>query len=387
MKVLILHKYLITGGIERTLLSYLPIFEELGYEVNLLLTYNVGYQKDCLQNLLPVTQSVHYVFSSEKSKALLNLYQQKRVSILHKLSYEISRSITRYKIAKAIKKQISENTYDLILDFSGVLDKHPSKKSFRAPIIRWLQSENDLQQLMRKPKRFQDYQKIIAITHSMYDKLVEETSLGSNKFYMMYQPLNLNEIHKKSLEDIDIEHKDYLLVVSRLVEGKGLLELIDIYHALKQKGVKNKLYIIGEGILEPEINKKIKSLSLENDCFMLGAKSNPYPYFKSAKLFTFTSESEGFGMVILESMACGVPVIVMNCPVGPKEIIGENNEYGKLVELHNKEQFIQATLELLNDPKSYAHYHKKSLERSLDFSQEKTKLHIHKLFNSILEGK
>lgn len=92
-------------------------------------------------------------------------------------------------------------------------------------------------------------------------------------------------------------------------------------------------------------------------------------------------------MVILESMACGVPVIVMNCPVGPKEIIGENNEYGKLVELHNKEQFIQATLELLNDPKSYAHYHKKSLERSLDFSQEKTKLHIHKLFNSILEGK
>lgn len=385
MKLLILHKYLITGGIERTLLSYFPIFDELGYKADLLLTYNVDFQENSLQKLLPVTQSVSYIFSEKQSKDLLDLQQKKHNSLFHKVYYELSRSITRYKISKAIHQKTKQNQYDLILDFSGILDKYSFKQHLKAPIIRWLQSENDLQQLIRKPKRFQDYQRIVAITQAMQTRLLKETSLENNKFYMMYQPLNLLEIQQKSRQKANIEHQDYFLVVSRLVNGKGLIELIDIYAQLKETGVKNKLYIIGEGELESELHERIRILSLENDCFILGAKSNPYPYFKAAKLFTFTSESEGFGMVILESMACGTPVVVMDCPIGPQEIIGKNNEYGKLIPLHNKAQFIEATLELLNNQDIYNDYKEKGLNRSLDFSQEKAKYHIQDLFNTTLE--
>lgn len=384
MKVLILHKYLVTGGIERTLLSYLSIFSELGYEVDILLTYNVSYQENNLQQLLTRTQTTHYVFSSAYSQKLLALQQDKKRSLLYKLAYECSRTLTRYKVKNSIQHQIRQKSYNLILDFSGILDKYPSKKSFNVPIIRWLQSENDLQHVIHKPNRFKDYEKIVAITQAMYEKVLAETSLSAKKFYMMYQPLNINEIHKKSSEIADVEHQDYLLVVSRLVEGKGLFELLDIYAELKQKGIKNKLYIIGEGELEPALREKIHALSLENDCFMLGAKSNPYPYFKAAKLFTFTSESEGFGMVILESMACGVPVVVMDCPIGPKEIIGKNSEYGKLIPLHDKTLFIQATLELLNNADMYNYYKEQGLNRSADFSQENVRGHIHNLFTTLL---
>lgn len=384
MNILILHKYLITGGIERTLLSYLPIFDELGYTVDLLLTYNVDYQANHLQASLPETISTKYIFSSKQSQRLLHLHQHKKKSIWHKLTYEFSCEIIRSTTAKTIKQQINRKSYDLILDFSGMLDKNTDKSVFNIPIIRWLQSENDLQHLRRRPQRFQDYAKIVAITQNMYNTLFTERLLPADKYHMMYQPLNLNEIREKSKQAVNLAHQDYLLVVSRLVNGKGLFELIDIYHELKQQGIQNKLYILGEGELEHELRKKISTLALENDCFLLGAKSNPYPYFKAAKLFTFTSESEGFGMVILESMACGVPVVVMDCPVGPREIVGQHNEYGKLVPLHHKAQFIQATLELLNNPTIYADYQAKSIARSLDFAQEKTKTHIHSLFHSLL---
>lgn len=383
MRILILHKFLVVGGIERTLLSYLPILNDLGYQTEIVFTYNLEHVGNHLQALLPKHQSVDYVFSTKQSKFLLTLQQQKKYSLFHKIGYECSRCFIQRKIIQKVQHKIKCGHYDLIIDFSGVLDKISQKKSWNIPLVRWMQSENDVQQIIQKPKHYQYYDKIIAITQTMYSHLVANTNLSHDKFYMMYHPLNLDEIQRKSLENVNIEHQDYFLVVSRLVEGKGLLELIDIYVQLKALGIKNKLYIIGEGELRAILQEKIYALSLEKDCFLLGAKNNPYPYFKAAKLFTFTSESEGLGMVILESMASAVPVVAMDCPTGPKEIIGCQNEYGRLVPLHNKAQFCEDVLLLLNDSEVYRHYQVQGLARSQDFSEANAKIALWQLFQHI----
>ena len=95
-----------------------------------------------------------------------------------------------------------------------------------------------------------------------------------------------------------------------------------------------------------------------------------------------TSEHEGLPTVLLESMVFGVPVVSMDCPTGPKDILGINSEFGKLVPLHDKEQFVSETLKLLTDSSLYSYYSQKSLERIKDFSIEKITSDLRNLFEN-----
>lgn len=388
MNILILHKAMVMGGIEKNLLTYTTLFKELGYHLDFLFTYELSHTKHHLQDELYKSDvNLHYVLSSQQSNTILASQAKKRHSLKHKLQYELSRYFVEYKQKAALIRLIKTNNFDLIIDFSGVLDKIVSTLAIRIPIIRWFQSETDLHHFIKKPNRFSHYTKIITLTKPLQNKLIERQPQNREKFSLIPNPINHQEISQKSSIPENIQDQNYLLTVSRLVEGKGLFELIDIYAELKEKGVKNKLYIVGEGELKISLQEKINTLNLAQDCLLLGNKLNPYPYFKNAKLFLFTSESEGLGIVILESMCCAIPTVVMDCPTGPKEILGENNEYGKLVPLHDKAQFVDAVIELLNNDEIYQHYQHQSYLRSLDFSPEKTKQEIQTLFTSIWNSK
>lgn len=381
MKILILHKFLIAGGIERVLLSQLPLFSQLGHQTDLLLTYNVENQAGHLQSLLEPSQNVDFVFSARQSDDLLSWQKNKKRSLKAKLCYEFSRFFTRSRLQQKIKLSLHQQDYDLIIDFSGILDKTPHKASWQIPIIRWLHSDNDVQHLLHHPKRFQDYAKIVAITQAMLNRITQASVLPAEKFSVIYNPLNLNEIRQKAQSPIHLADQDYLLVVSRLVQGKGLFELIEIYARLKAKGISNKLYIVGDGELKEELQQRIEQLGLEKACLLLGGTDNPYPYFRSAKLFTFTSENEGLGMVILESMACGTPTVVMDCPTGPQEILGQS-QYGVLVPLHDKGAFVNAVLNLLNKPTLYQHYVDQGLQRCRDFSADQVVIQLDRLLHT-----
>ncbi|HGO5823303.1 TPA: glycosyltransferase, partial [Mannheimia haemolytica] len=258
------------------------------------------------------------------------------------------------------------------------------RKYSSAKIIRWNHSQISSKDSKKMARVYSYYDRIIAISYEMAGRLISDLNLQTEKIISIYNPINLEDIKAKSEQSIpeDLE-KDYLLTVTRLVDGKGLFELIEIYKQLKENGIRNKLYIIGNGELKNELQKKIEEFSLEKDCILLGARTNPYPYFKRAKLFLFTSESEGLGLVLLESIALGTPVISMNCPTGPTEIIGKNNEYGKLIQLHDKDGFCSAVYELLHNPTLYQSYIEKSLERGADFSKENIEINIKHLFHQL----
>lgn len=143
--------------------------------------------------------------------------------------------------------------------------------------------------------------------------------------------------------------QDFIVQVARLEERqKNHLQMLEIFARLKSLGIKEKLYIIGEGPSRPKLEEKIKELQLENDCLLLGYRENPYPFMKAAKLFIHTANFEGLGMVLIESMICGTPVVAMDCPTGPSEILGDG-KYGALVPLHDSETFVKATFYLLNN--------------------------------------
>lgn len=223
--------------------------------------------------------------------------------------------------------------------------------------------------------------RVIAICDEMKDILLGKFNVDSNRLLVLHNPINLNKLKIKSI-NYDIKLEPYLLQVSRLIKGKGLEELISIYGALRNKGIKHKLYFIGGGENKENLIKIVRSLDLENDVFFLGELENPYPYFKNATLFLHCSESEGLPTVLLESMVFGVPVVAMDCPTGPKDILRRNSEFGKLVPLHDKEQFVSETLKLLTNSNLYSYYSQKSLERIKDFSMEKITSDLRNLFEN-----
>ncbi|WP_274585352.1 glycosyltransferase [Neisseria leonii] len=389
MKILILHKWLVAGGIERVLLFYLAVFKQLNYQVDLLLTYDLG-DKNVFRSEIPAQIHIQSVLDTDNSLALERAGKRRKKSLWHKMYYELCKWQCQRQYKTILKQKLRQTDYDLVIDFSECLDKLIRQKFFRlnVPSVRWIhgkliETENMSEKRYRKYRKiFQGHRKIITICPAMQTKVASELDLNHEMFTTIYNPIDLEAIRQKSLEYIPEIQEKYFLQVSRMVEGKGHLELLEIYAELKQNGVKHKLVLIGGGDYRPVVEQKITELNLTGDCLLLGEIKNPYPYFKQADLFLFTSESEGLGMVLLESLACGTPVISMDCPTGPKDILGDD-QYGKLIPMHDQAAFVEAVMELAGNPARYQYYVEQSLKRAEDFSIESISKQIDHLFGQL----
>ncbi|WP_053067732.1 glycosyltransferase [Muribacter muris] len=392
MKLIIFNQWLVIGGIEKVLLSYLSIFRQLGYDIELAITYNVDAFPKHFQNELPSGIKTYFCLSDTDSKYFLDIRENKKNSLKSKLRYEYNRIILDRKYKNFCLNILNHNNYDLIIDFSGSLLKLLSNNTFKninTPIIRWNHSQipTDKKSLKKYQKSLPKYHKIIAICEEMNNNLIKYFNLPKNKVITISNPINIKTIAQKSQIKTECKYNDkYLIIISRLVEGKGLSELIEIYAKLKEeKGIQHKLCIIGDGYYKNKLESTIQHYHLSNDCYLLGEMDNPYPYLKNADVFVFTSESEGLGMVLIESMALGIPVVAMDCPTGPKEILGSNSEYGKLIPMHNKSLFCDVVIELLENKTLWHHYSQQGLLRSQDFSTEVISRKIDLFFKTIVK--
>jgi glycosyltransferase involved in cell wall biosynthesis len=86
------------------------------------------------------------------------------------------------------------------------------------------------------------------------------------------------------------------------------------------------LVIVGDGKLKIELKNKAKSLGIENNVYFAGNQTNPYVWMKHASLFILSSKIEGLGIVLFESLACGTPIISVDCPGGVRDIFKEELE-------------------------------------------------------------
>ena len=377
MKVLVLHGHLSMGGEERVLLSVLKNLVELNYDVDLLITWNHG-ENNLFENEIPKKVNYKFLFDNYNGK--------------NKLIKEIYRIRAKATYLKKVKKIIKGNKYDVIIDYSSNLLKY-NNFDIKVPVFAWIHfsltfgEKLSADKIEKYKKQYKKYDKILAICDTMRDEFVEILGMDKNKVELVYNPIDLEAIRKKA-ENIDKKYEnylkqDYFLQVSRLTEQKQPEHLVDIYYKLKQRGIKEKLYFIGNGEKVELIKQKIKEYKLEDDVILLGQIENPYPFFKNAKLFVHTGKYEGLPTVLLESLAFGTPVVAYDCPTGPKDILGKNSEYGKLIPLNDKDVFVEKVCELVNDDEKYKNYRKISLVRADDFSMKNNKIKLQTLIENI----
>jgi CDP-glycerol glycerophosphotransferase len=90
-----------------------------------------------------------------------------------------------------------------------------------------------------------------------------------------------------------------------------------------------KLLILGEGHLRTELKLLINELDLSKNVFLIGRRLNPFPYLKRADCFVLSSKHEGQGLVLLEAMILGIPIVSTDFPC-VHDILGA--EHGLIVE-------------------------------------------------------
>jgi glycosyltransferase involved in cell wall biosynthesis len=139
-----------------------------------------------------------------------------------------------------------------------------------------------------------------------------------------------------------------IITVARLSSEKNLALLVNSFAQLRQQS-DCRLLILGEGKVRAELEELVGTLGLEQVVSMPGHVDNPWKYMAHASLFVLTSTAEAFGRVLVEAMACGVPVIATDAIGGGPRTVLDGGRYGILIPTGNQEALVEAMARLMND--------------------------------------
>ncbi len=159
-----------------------------------------------------------------------------------------------------------------------------------------------------------------------------------------------------------------ICTAARLCPEKDLGALL---HALRRVRQRHEaiLWILGEGPERAALGRLAGTLGVVEAVHFLGYRDEVFPYLAAAEIYVHTCEFEGFGYAPLEAMACGVPVVAMDCPYGPREVLDEGRA-GQLVPPGDVAALARALSRLLDDPARAGELRRRGLERARALSIE-----------------
>lgn len=160
-----------------------------------------------------------------------------------------------------------------------------------------------------------------------------------------------------------------VISVGRLIYQKGFDRLIEAWKMVYSKYPEWKLDIFGEGVLKENLMEQITRYKLNDVIRIYPPTPNILKEFLESSLFVLSSNYEGFGLVLIEAMACGIPCISFDCPYGPKEII-KYKEDGLIIENGEIQKLANGICELIGNESKRKEYGRKAKENVKRFLPE-----------------
>jgi glycosyltransferase involved in cell wall biosynthesis len=179
------------------------------------------------------------------------------------------------------------------------------------------------------------------------------------------------------------ERERVVIGAGRVTWQKGFDLLIDAYAPIAREHPDWRLQIYGDGAKRRGLRRRVIEHGVYNNVFLMGATQRLGDHLSRASLFALSSRYEGFGMVIIEAMSKGLPVVSFDCPRGPAEIIDSGHD-GILVENGDVEAFTQALRELIEDDERRRSYGEAALQKAHTFDISAIGTRWEALFDDLL---
>ena len=160
-----------------------------------------------------------------------------------------------------------------------------------------------------------------------------------------------------------------VIAVGRYVYQKGFDLLLQAWSKIEKQYPDWQLAIYGDGNRTP-YEMLVRQLGIDaSRCHLNGPTTNIQQEYANSSLFVFSSRFEGFGMVLVEAMACGLPVVSFSCPCGPKDIISDGKD-GLLIENGNVDALADGLFRLMSDDQLRNSMSQVGIEKSKRFNIE-----------------
>ena len=317
------------GGAERQLLALLQRLDRTRFEPLLWLCYRQGELLGEVPDDVPVLAP----WEAFSRSWIGQLTQRLRLGRVLR-----SRQLARLLEAERIDV-IYDRTFLITLDTAAACRRRPTPRISAAvadPATELAQYGSRWPALwLRMARRaYQSATWITANSVGLRDRLVDVLQLPPAQIAVVPNGLDLAVVAQRQQEPGPNWAPDrwHFLTVGRIDDNKGhrfvLRALADLVH---NRGLRSLLWhVVGQGPAVPALQTLVHELGLTSHVIWEGFQSNPYPLYQASRLFVLPSLSEGLPNVLLEAMACRVPVLSTDCPSGPREIL-DSGRCGRLV--------------------------------------------------------
>lgn len=209
----------------------------------------------------------------------------------------------------------------------------------------------------------------VAVSEGTASAVRTRFRLSPDAVRVIHNPVDAPDIRARAAgcepEELTGKHP-VVLVVARLSPPKDWETLVGAFRTVATATCAT-LCIVGEGEEREHIIQLARDAGVVDRVVLAGNRPNPYEYMSHADAFVLCSHYEGFGMVLLEAMACGVPVVATDCESGPRETI-THGQNGLLVAPEDPAALAEGILAVLTDAELARRLRQGGLERADEFS-------------------
>ncbi len=394
MRIALIINALGHGGAERVISRLSVIFSDAGHEVFLILFADNKLDYDYTGEIISLNSNIGKGLVGKILSNIKRIKDLRKIKMIYRFDAAIS-FLDTPNITNIMTKY-KEKVIVSVRNFKSIEDKG---------VYRIINKEM-IKILYPKAN------KVVVVSNALLEDMRNNYKLPKYKLKTIYNPYDIKQICDMGNEVLPYNYQEFydihrvIISMGRLTHQKGYWNLIKAFAYLKKKLHNAGLVIIGDGDQEIKLKKLVNSLSLDNDILFVGYQKNPFMFINKSEVYALTSLFEGFPNALVESMACGVPIVSVDCKSGPREILYEEADldccahgieyadYGILCPAFddedtwspdvfsvNQKNFANAINILLDDSKIWENYSKKAIERAKDFSYEKCKNNYLKLLD------
>lgn len=285
------------------------------YDLNI--NYDLDINKGFIQRIFPFLKK-----QKEHKRKLINLLKKENFDIVISLGCEETFFLPKIKDNSKKIREVHFNK-----DYRKIL-----VESFNKNFLYKLKALIDTK---REENLIDNYDEFIVLTEE------DKKKWNNPKVKVIPNSLSFYSEIVSSLKNKKI------ISVGRLDEQKGYDILIKVWQKIHNKIPEWQIEIYGDGDKKVELQNKIKEYKLEKSFILMGKAKNIQSKYLDSSIYVMSSRYEGFGMVLIEAMVCGLPIVSFDCPCGPKDII-RDRENGYICRFNDLDEMAERILDLAN---------------------------------------